>query len=166
MFSKYTILTHVLDGYRTTCVPGGRMQNSGGETTVTAAFVKRCADSAHVPNSHTDLGGTSCGWFGNDFQMTGCPTARAFTTKSRFRMSRAASAYRAGQRKIVTAGRDAVWRAAVSAAPHVAARLVFCTIRGCARRRSRASAPSRACTPSTRGTTSSARGCSLPACGR
>jgi hypothetical protein len=51
MFSKYTILTHVLDGYRTTCVPGGRMQNSGGETTVTAAFVKRCADSAHVPNS-------------------------------------------------------------------------------------------------------------------
>jgi len=37
------------------------MQNSGGETTVTAAFVKRCVDSAHVPNSHTDFNGSAHG---------------------------------------------------------------------------------------------------------
>ncbi len=50
----------------------------------------QCARNARA--SASEPSGTSCGWLGNDFQMTDWPTVRAFATKSRLRMSRAASA--------------------------------------------------------------------------
>lgn len=49
----------VCRGYRKIRTPGGRLQNSGGETATIFAEGKRHADSAAAPNSHTDVGETS-----------------------------------------------------------------------------------------------------------